>query len=58
MLTIATVGKPIVPVKVTAMASFESVLFSDVAPDRLSISSISGLGIGISIPKKLFLRSE
>ena len=49
-LTIATVGNPIVPVSVTAMASAESVLFSDVGPERLAISCISGLGPGISIP--------
>ena len=49
-LTIATVGNPIVPVRVTAMASAESVLFSDVGPERLAISCISGIGTGISIP--------
>ena len=49
-LTIATVGNPIVPVSVTAMASVASVLFSVVGPDRLAISWISGIGTGISIP--------
>ena len=46
----ATVGNPIVPVSVTAMASEDSVLFSDVGPDKLAISCISGIGTGISIP--------
>ena len=49
----ATVGRPIVPVNVTATASLESVLLSEVDPERLSMSSSSGLGIGISIPDQI-----